>query len=116
MVDHDAVAPRFSATASRYLALVQAPDLARRDRLEVLRALVPVIGDLLSLMVEFPEVSDEQLHLGRRNATGPFRAASSPVSESGTAIARCSIRTPPKTTKTGKATLSTDRSPTISRT
>ncbi|HKE15839.1 MAG TPA: DUF5063 domain-containing protein [Kofleriaceae bacterium] len=62
MADHDSVAAQFARTASRYLFLVNAPDLAGRDRLDVLRELVPLLGELLALLIDLPDVSDDDAH------------------------------------------------------
>ena len=79
MVDHDAVASRFASKARRFLALVTGSDLAKRDRLDVLRAVVPLLGDLLGGLLDLPDVPDDDLSLGQPAASRPFRPA----------IARC---------------------------
>ncbi len=75
MVDHDAVATRFASKARSFLALVTGTDLARRDRLDVLRAVIPLLSDLLGVLLDLPDLPDDDLSLGRPMANGPFRAA-----------------------------------------
>ena len=75
MVDHDALANRFASKAHRFLALVTATNLAKRDRVDVLRAVIPLLGDLLSALLDLPAVPDDDLSLGLPAASSPFRAA-----------------------------------------
>jgi hypothetical protein len=75
MVDHYAVATRFASKASSFLALVTGADLAKRDRLDVLRALIPLLGDLLAALLDLPDLPDDDLSLGGPMASGPFRGA-----------------------------------------
>lgn len=75
MVAHDVVATRFAEKARRFLALVTATDLAKRDRLDVLRAVIPMLGDLLAALLSLPDVSDDDLSLGQPAASGPYRPA-----------------------------------------
>jgi Domain of unknown function (DUF5063) len=71
----DVVATRFAAKARSFLALVTATDLAKRNRLDVLRALIPLLSDLLGALLDLPDVPDDDLSLGQPTASRPFRPA-----------------------------------------
>ena len=75
MVDHDAVATRFASKARSFLALVSRTHLATNTRLDVLRAVIPLLGDLIAALLELPDLPDDDLSLGGPMASGPLRSA-----------------------------------------